>query len=352
MIKILVADDSETEAALITQIIESEPDMKVIGVARNGKEAVDLTARLKPDLIAMDIQMPIMNGLEATRHIMSEYPTPIVVISSSVSSESVQATLPILEAGALSALAKPRNIFDSGFEETRKHITTTLRMMSEIKVAKKRIRSLTPPENKESVIVEKKFPFSNAELLAIGVSVGGPLALKTIFSELPASFPLPIVVVQHMSMGFINGYIQWLDDCVKLHVKAAADLELLKKGMIYVAPDNYHLEVVRINGKLHAKLVKGCQVDGFYPSITVLLNSVAKQCGNKAIGALLTGMGSDGAQGLLEVKRAHGHTFIQDKESAVVFGMAGVAQSMGAVDDVVKLDAIANYLNDITRNVS
>lgn len=350
MINILVVDDSETEAALITRIIESEPDMKVIGVARNGKEAIDLTARLKPDLITMDIQMPIMDGLEATRRIVSEYPTPIVVISSTISNESVQATFPILEAGALSALAKPQNMFDPTFETTRKHITTTLRTMSEITVAKKRIR--TSPTEKQVSAPEQKLPYVNYELLAIGVSVGGPLALKTIFSKLSANFPIPVVVVQHMSLGFIHGYIQWLNEFATLSVKEAAHLELLKKGMIYVAPDNFHLEVVRVNEKLHAKLVKGTPVDGFYPSITVLLHSVAKECRNKAIGVLLTGMGSDGAQGLLELKQARSHTFIQDKESAVVFGMAGVAQSIGAVDTVVKLDAIANYLNAITRNVS
>lgn len=351
MIKVLVVDDSETEAALITRIIESDPLMKVIGVARNGKEAIDLTARLQPDLITMDIQMPVMDGLEATRQIVANYPTPIVVISSTVSNESVQATFPILEAGALSALAKPQNIFGPNFEETQKHITTTLRTMSEIKVAKRRIRPSIPTE-KGAFTAEQKLPHVNYELLAIGVSIGGPLALKTIFSALPANFPLPIVVVQHMSLGFINGYIQWLNEFANLTVKEAVHLEPLTKGTIYIAPDNAHLEVVRVHDKLHAKLVKGNPVDGFYPSITVLLNSVAKECRNKAVGALLTGMGSDGAQGLFELKQAHSHTFIQDKESAVVFGMAGVAQSMGAVDTVVKLDAIANYLNDIARNVS
>ncbi len=180
--------------------------------------------------------------------------------------------------------------------------------------------------------------------------MGGPQALKKIFSALPPDFPLPIVAVQHMSHGFIGGYAEWLNNDTKLQVKNATNLEKIKPGVIYLAPDDHHLEIERFNGHLHTKLVHGNPVDGFYPSITVLLNSVAHVCGPKAIGALLTGMGSDGAQGLLELKKQHGHTFIQDKESSIVFGMAGIAQSMGAADVMVKLEDIADYLKKITRD--
>lgn len=351
MIRILVVDDSETEAALISAIIESEPDMSVIGIARNGKEAIELTARLKPDLITMDIEMPIMNGLEATRRIVSEHPTPIVVISSTISNESVQATFHILEAGALSALAKPSNIFSESSKTEREHIVNTLRSMAEITVAKRKLKfSILPKEiNQKSLAITKNI--ANYEVIAIGVSVGGPQALKIILSELPQNFPLPILIVQHMSYGFINGYAEWLNNHTKLLIKNAVHLESIQHGTVYIAPDNCHMQIERIHGKLHIKLVEGRPVDGFYPSITMLLNSVAKISGYRAIGCLLTGMGSDGAQGLLELKKAHGHTIIQDKESCVVFGMAGVAESLGAVDVVVKLSSIANYLKELTRGL-
>lgn len=352
MINILVVDDSETEAAIITTIIESQSDMSVIGVARNGEEAIEQTLRLNPDLITMDIQMPIMDGLEATRRIMAGNPTPIVVISSTVSKDSVQSTFKILEAGALDALAKPTNIFIPAFEEERQHIIQTLRIMSEIKVARKRYTStqMKSPFGKSTLISSSKSE-QQYEVVSLGISVGGPQTLKKIFSQLPHNFALPIVIVQHMSPGFIGGYAEWLASYSKLAVKCADDMERIKNGTIYLAPDDHHLIIERIHGHLHAKLVKGEVIDGFYPSITALLKSVTKACGERAIGGLLTGMGSDGAQGLLEMKRAHSHTFIQDKESCIVFGMAAVAQSLGAVDEVIQLDNIADRLQQLSRSM-
>jgi two-component system chemotaxis response regulator CheB len=342
MIKILIVDDSETEIALIKQIIAHDPSLNVVGVARNGKEAVEQTGLLKPDLITMDIQMPIMDGLEATRQIMSEHPTPIVVISSTVNNDSLNATYHILEAGALIALPKPKNIFSPQFESERKNIISTLKSMAEIRVARRRIK---PNVNVKTFIPpSSSLKGSLFDLVVIGVSVGGPLALKTIFSQLPAEFPVPIVIVQHMAVGFLSGYVKWLDDISPLLVKEAENHEVLKKGTIYVAPDSHHFEVERMSGKLCVKLRKGDLVDGFCPSITVLMNSVALACNKYALGVLLTGMGSDGATGLLEIKNAGGHTIIQDRESAIVFGMAGVAQSLGAVDKVVPLDKMAEYL--------
>lgn len=342
MIKILIVDDSETEIALIKEIISHDSNLSVVGVARNGREAIAQTALLKPDLITMDIQMPIMDGFEATRQIMSETPTPIVVISSTVNDDSLNATYHILEAGALIALPKPKNIFSAQFESERKNIISTLKSMAEIRVARRRIKTASIEKRTIKPIIPIQ---GNAcDMVVIGVSVGGPLALKTIFTQLPAEFPVPIVLVQHMAVGFLSGYVKWLDNVTPLHVKEAENLEPLKKGSIYIAPDSHHLEVERMSGKLCAKLRKGDLVDGFCPSITVLMNSVARSCQKNTIGVLLTGMGSDGATGLLEVKKAGGHTIIQDPESAVVFGMAGVAQSLGAVDKVVPLDKIAEYL--------
>ncbi len=342
MIKILIVDDSPTVVSLFKHIIKAESDMEVIGVAENGKEAVELTARLKPDLITMDIQMPVMDGLEATRRIMSQTPTPIVVISSTVSDESLEATFHILEAGALTALAKPTDVLSPSFAESRKHIIDTLRSMAEINVIRKYLKKA--PEQTPPAVKPGQF-----EIVAVGASVGGPMALKAILSKMPADFPVPIMVVQHMSQGFIPGFARWLAENTPLKVKIAENYDLLQQGTVYIAPDQHHLELGKVNGKLAAKVITGMPVSGFYPSITSLFKSVAEVSGPRAVGMILTGMSGDGAAGLLEIKKAKGLTLIQDKESAVVFGMAGVAQSMGAVDQVLELNSIANYLIKLVK---
>ncbi len=343
MIKILIVDDSETETAILRHIIEEHADLEVIGCAKNGAEAVRLASLLKPDLITMDIQMPVMNGLEATRMIMEQNPTPIVVISSKLHEKDLDITFKSLDAGALCVLAKPSNITSPTFDIEQKHIIDILRSMAEIKVIRRRAltqKLITPLVTKE---VHRGY-----EIVALGASIGGTQALNTILRALPADFPLPIVITQHMMPGFIGGFTQWLSNNTKLGVQVAKHNDVLNKGMVYFSPDNSHLEIHRGNGHLISKLVNGPPVSGFCPSITVLMQSIAKHCGIHAIGALLTGMGRDGADGLLAIKQAHGCTFIQDKESSIVFGMAGLAQALGAVEKIINLDQIADYLIKIT----
>ncbi|MFT4059736.1 MAG: chemotaxis-specific protein-glutamate methyltransferase CheB [Legionella sp.] len=346
MIKILIVDDSPTEVALIKYIIDSAEDMTVIGVAQNGREAIALTAQLKPDLITMDIQMPVMDGLRATQIIMSQYPIPIVVISSTINDESLPAIFHVLEAGALTAIAKPDDVFAPTFEDRRKYIIDTLRSLSEIRVTKKPLKIVPHYHSKEhkSPLRERR---THYELVAIGASIGGPIALKTILSQLPVDFPVPIVVVQHMSIGFISGFTRWLQENIDLKVKIATDQEVLHKGTVYIAPEQMHLEISQNDHQLTCHLVNRAATDNFCPSITRMLQSVAAVSGAKAIGVLLTGMSDDGALGLLELKKAGGHTVIQNSQSAVVFGMGAVAQSMDAVDKVIDLKHIANYLIDL-----
>lgn len=348
MIKILIADDSETEQMLLTHIFNKEKDMCVIGCAKNGKEAVELAYKLKPDIITMDINMPILNGFEATRLIMGTNPVPIVVITSSLKDPNLNTTFYALDSGALSVLDKPVNASDPDYHSTCKRIIALIRSMAEIKVIKRRFtvdiansQSLMPQQ-----LINKPKPY---EIITIGSSIGGPQALKVILSQLPASFPVPIVIVQHMTQGFIEGLSKWLANHCSLNIKCAADNELLQAGTVYFAPDRHHLKVQRIGTHLITQLCKGEPIAGFYPSITVLLNSIAKTCGIHAIAILLTGMGSDGASGLFEIKSNNGHTIIQDPDSCVVFGMASVAQSLGAVDRILRLDEMADYLINIVR---
>jgi len=348
MIKLLIVDDSPTELALLKYIFSSVPDIHIVGTAKNGKEAIELAETLKPDLITMDILMPVMDGYEAIRHIMRHNPIPIVVISSKFNKNSVAASYEALDIGALSVLEKPRDINSPHFDIEKKHLIDTVRSMSEIKVIRRRFFSETKNQpvflSTEVNSKNKKF-----EIVAIGASVGGPHALKVILKKLPIDFRVPIVIVQHMIPGYIEGFSQWLNNNTLLKIKGAEDQEILTGGTVYFAPDKSHLTVKSIQGKLVARLVNSGPVSGFCPSVTVLFESIAKSCRDKAVGVLLTGMGSDGADGLLELKKSHSYTIIQDEKSAVVFGMAGVAQSIGAVDSIVELEQMASYLIDIIQ---
>lgn len=348
MIKILIADDSKTETLLLKSIFESAPDLKVIGCAKNGKEAIELAALLKPDIITVDIEMPIINGLEAIKTIMMHNPIPIVVISSRLNDVELNATYNAFEVGALSVLEKPTNVNSPEFDKLKNKIITTIRSMAEIKVIKRRFFL-----KKKSSKIFKSIPYPDVnrpyELIAIGASTGGPQAIKMILKKLPNNFPVPIVIVQHMTNGYIEGFTNWLNNNIDLSTKNVSDYEHLKPGMVYFAPDNYHLIITRVNNNLVARLTDSPAVSGFKPSITVLIESVARVCKKNAIGLLLTGMGNDGADGLLALKKANGHTIIQDQKSSVVFGMPGVAQSLGAVDKVVDLEDMADYLMAITK---
>lgn len=341
-IKILIVDDSPTEAAIIQHIIASAKDMSVIGIAKNGEEAIEMCKKLEPDLITMDIQMPVMDGLEATRIIMAENPTPIVVISALVNDESMKAIFHIIQAGALTALAKPVDIFDPSFAERREYILNTLRSLAQIRVTKK--DRILKPINITTKPIKKSQSY---EILAIGASVGGPIALKTILSQLPTHFSIPIVVVQHMSPGFIHGFTHWLVENTHLKIKEITNHEVLESGTVYIAPEQKHLEIQRVDHQLVGELLEGDSNTGFCPSINRLLRSVARVSGSRAIGLLLTGMSDDGAQGLLELKKVKGQTLVQGPESAIVFGMGAVAQSLNAVNAVVELEDIATYLKDL-----
>ena len=342
MIKLLITDDSVTETMLLKHLFNAEKDMEVIGCAQNGRDAVYLAATLKPDLITMDIQMPIMDGYEATKRIMMENPVPIVVISSTVNNKELNTAFLALEAGAVSVIDKPVNARDPRFNVMRQKLISTIRAMAEIKVIRHRFGKSNIP-----ICFPSTYPKIPYEIIGIGASVGGPQALKIILSNLPENFPVPIVIVQHMAAGFIEGFCNWLNASCALTVKCITNQEELKPGTVYFAPENCHLKVYKAGAKLRGLLQQGAPITGFCPSITVLFQSIAQVCGKQAVGILLTGMGKDGAQGLLELKQKGAHTLIQDKKSCVVFGMAGFAESMGAVDKTLELKQFITYFMQI-----
>lgn len=342
MIKVLIVDDSDTEAEILKAMFKLGSDMEVIGRARNGKEAIELAQQLKPNLITMDIEMPFMNGFQATKLIMQQQPTPIVIISAKLKNH-LDATFLALEAGALSVMDKPTDVTSPQFEKQCRSTLDMLRALAEIKVFKPYVAHKALPKTPMPSAIRKY------KLLVIGASVGGPQALKTVLGPLAPNFPIPIVIVQHMTKGFIDGFAEWLDKSIPLTVKRAENFEELKPGTIYFAPDGCHLTVSKSHNKLYAHLQKGLPRHGFRPSITALFESVAKEIGRDTLAILLTGMGDDGAHGLLELKKSGAHTLIQDKKTCVVFGMAGVAQALGAAEKVLPLDQIAPYIKQSVK---
>ena len=345
LIKVLIAEDSKVVEHILRDIFSEENGFRVIGCAEDGKQAYELTKSLCPDVVTMDIEMPNVDGFEATKMIMTDTPTPIVVISSHVNSTNLNVTFNALEAGALSVIDKPKNVDSDDFERQKQHIITTVQAMSEVHVIRRRKAGSTKPAH-----VMPNIHVNGAyDILAFGASTGGPEALKSIISGLPASLSVPVVIVQHITPGFINGLIDWLQSHSALHVELISHSEqVLTPGTIYFAPDDRHL-TIKQGPKPIAMLDDLPLICNFRPSVNRLFSSLASSYPKEAVAGLLTGMGSDGAEGLLEMKQAGCHTFIQDELSSIVFGMPGVAKQLDAYNDIVGLDIISEYVTELFK---
>lgn len=325
-------------------IIEDAPGIHVAGEAHDGDEVLPLVEKLRPDVISMDIRMPGMDGLEATRQIMNRCPTPVVVVSGLVERE-VDLSFQALEAGALAVVEKPGDPSAAAYPRKVRHLINTLSAMSKVHV----VRRWEPSGDTEPL--EPAAPRVPApeqlEIVAIGASAGGPSALSTLLRDLPADFPLPIVITQHILESFTAGLARWLEKSTVLPVRMAEDGLALRPGVVHLAPGGAHLSVVRHDNLLRAKLIRKMGDQRYQPSVNVLFESVAKACGAAAVGVLLTGMGDDGAAGLLALRQAGGKTYAQDEASSTVFGMPGAAIAVDAVERVLSLSNLATILANI-----
>jgi len=349
MIKVLVVEDSPVVQELLVHILSSDPEIQVVGTAKDGEQAVKLAERTKPNIITMDIHMPGMNGFEATRRIMETVPTSIVIVSGSWDSQEVVKTFQAMEAGALAAIQRPRGMGDPDHEETARELVRTVKLMAEVKVVKRwarQPRGATIPATPPAEIKLERRP-AEVQLVAIGASTGGPLALQTILSALPRGFSTPTLIVQHMTAGFIEGFVEWLGQTSSLPVRVASQGEDIMPGQCYVAPDGFQMKV-RAGGKI--SLSKDDPENGLRPSVSCLFRSVAQVYGQNAVGVLLTGMGKDGAQEMKLMKEKGATTIAQDEESSVVHGMPGEAIGLGAASYVLSPDRIAAALASLARN--
>ncbi len=343
MVRVLLVDDSATARALLGAILRSDAEIEVVGEAKDGEQGLELTKRLRPNLVLMDFQMPRVDGFEATRQIMSEAPTPIVVMSGTLDTRDVMVSMDAMRAGALAVVAKPPAPQSPEFERECRYLLSTVKSMAQVRTVR-RIASASPVGEP---IVARPRPAALGDkkrLVALTASTGGPAALHRILTELPATFPAPMLVVQHIALGFADGLASWLDKACKLHVKVAQHGETLQPRTVYLSPDNRHLGV----GSNDVVIISDAPpVGGFRPSGSFLFESVAKHVGAAAVGLILTGMGDDGVSGLRHLRDAGGLVIAQDEESSIVFGMPRAAIQAGLPDQVLPLSLISARLNEL-----
>jgi two-component system chemotaxis response regulator CheB len=335
MIRVMVVEDSPTARALMVEILQSDPEINVVGEATDGGEAVEMSGKLRPDLITMDIHMPVMDGFTATKHIMARSPTPIIIVSSSMSGPDVEHSLNAIQAGALMVLPKPDNPASARFDYRRNELITMAKAMASVKVVRRWNTASSPPPSRP------RSHIGTVRIVAIAASTGGPAALHRIFTSLPRGFRAPIVVVQHITAGFIGGLADWLRASCPLEVTVAEHGEELRAGHVYLAPDTRHLGVTSTG---RVAISDEAPRNGFRPSGDYLFQSVAAAYGSSVAGVVLTGMGSDGVDGLRAVKAAGGHVLAQDEATSIVYGMPKEAVTAGVVDSVLSLDELAPRL--------
>ena len=341
MTDVLIVDDSRVIRDYLEYLVGSDPGLQVIGTAADGEEALASVARRRPDVILMDIHMPRLDGLEATRRIMSSQPIPIVICTASIHFSEVQTAMQALEAGALAVLRKPSGFGDPNAEAEGAAIISTLKLMAEVKMVR---RWRAPPEATPATARPEPDQKTTGRMavVAIGASTGGPAAILQILSNLPpAAFPAPILLVQHISHGFIDGFVEWLATSSGWPVRVAKNGEVPLPGCVYVAPDDHHLRAGR-QGDL--RITQDEPLRGLRPSVGVLFRSVAECHGRLAIGILLTGMGRDGADELKLMANRGAFTIAQDENSCVVFGMPAEAIKLGAAQFVGPPHEIAGIL--------
>lgn len=334
-IKVLLVDDSQIALTLFKRMLAPAKDIIVVGMASNGKEALDIIPKTRPALICTDLHMPVMDGFELTKAVMELFPMPILVVSVSVK-EGSKNVFNVLEAGAVDIFQKPRGGTEADYLAIAGEFQRRIRIVAGVHVFK-RFRQAEMASDVLRITAKNGFNNKKAKAVVIGASTGGPQALQALFSRLPSDFPLPIVCVQHIENGFLGGFIDWLRESSRMKVAIAVDGEVPQPGCVYFPPEGRHL-VIDNSGRFVC--LNENPLNGHRPSITVTLKSAAERFGSGVIGVLLTGMGSDGAEGMKAVAEAGGVTIAQNEKTSVVFSMPMHAIELGAADFVLPIDEI------------
>ena len=351
--RVLIVDDSAFMRKVLEEMIRTDPRLEVVGQAKDGREAIAMAQTLQPDVLTMDINMPRMDGLEATQHIMTQNPRPILIVSSE-SREGAASTLRALDLGAIDFVTKPSSGIDLDMKTVRDELLSKLKMAAKVRVVRTAARhvqssgadaSPQAPPAKENGSSEVRMP-----LVMIAASTGGPATLMRLVPRFPKDFPAAVVLVQHMPATFTSQLSVQLTEVASIRVKEAEANEALQAGTFYVCPGSHHLRI-SLTGRI--KLDDGPRIAGYRPCADVALESAAAYGGANVVGVVLTGMGNDGAAGVQALKAARGYVLAQDEATSVIFGMPAEAIQTGVVDQILGIDdmfpAIEKYINSICR---
>lgn len=344
MIGVLIVDDSVLAIAILKRMLSLSADISVVGVAENGRDALSLIPKVRPDVICTDLHMPVMDGLEFTREVMSRHPLPILLVSISGRDDSLSA-FKVLEAGAVDIFPKPAADPLLDHEKVARQLIGKIRILSGVHVFRRPYvgsdsgRKMSGSTESETT---PQVPTSDVRIIVIGASTGGPDALRAICSQMTRDFPVPVVCIQHIAEGFSSGLLEWLSSQCAAKVKRASPGERPAAGVIYFPEDGKHLLIGEDGCFVHSA---EAPLDGHKPSITVTMASLARGYGNGVLGILLTGMGRDGAEGMRAISRAGGITIAQDEKSCVVFGMPRQAIELNAARYVLPLENIARIIS-------
>lgn len=336
MIRILIADDSELTRVVLCDLLSEDAEIKVVCEVSNGQAAVEKTAELRPDLVIMDVMMPVMDGLEAVAEIMAKTPTPILMLSANADPQDSRSAFGAIRLGALDVMEKPSGVVTEAFSQIASKLIAKVKSLSRIKVIH-HYRAQRPklPEPKIKIEAGKR------RILAVGASTGGPKAVLQLLQGLPKNFPAAVLVVQHIADGFAAGFADWLDRETQLPVRIAVEGRSLRAGEVLVAPNNIHLTVQNNS----VALVDAPPMNNCRPSVDALYHSLAEQhLAAETVAVLLTGMGRDGAEGMSGIFKLGAYTIAQDESSCAVFGMPRAAIEKGSVTQVVPLEQIADVV--------
>lgn len=352
-LRVLIVDDSAFMRKVLHGIIAADPEMEVAGQAKDGREAISMAESLKPDVITMDINMPHMDGLQATEHIMSQNPRPIVVVSSE-SREGAASTLIALELGAIEFVSKPSGGIDFDMKLVADDLNRKLKMAAKVRV----IRTAARPKHRVSDVhsplgrVEASTEGSDGghfPIVVIAASTGGPATVMRLAAAFPPDFPAAVVLVQHMPPNFTSQYALQLADVTEIEVKEAEPNESLRPGALYVCPGSHHL---RISSSGRIVLEDGPRISGYRPCADVTMETAAAWAGRMTVGIVLTGMGNDASRGAQSIRAAGGFVIAQDEATAVIFGMPAEAIKTGAVNQVLPLDRIFPVTDKHVREIA
>ncbi len=363
VVKVLVVDDSSFFRRRVSEILNQEATLEVVDTAKNGKEAVEMAARLKPDVITMDIEMPVMDGITAVKEIMAKSPTPILMFSS-LTQQGAKATLEALEAGALDFLPKKFEDIARDKDEAIRTLQQRVKAISRRRVFSPRVKPASTSTLREARVAREPVANSIAQrtsatrapasrikasgksynIIAIGTSTGGPVALQTILTELPASFPHPILLIQHMPSTFTTAFAARLNTLCKIKVKEAEDGDPIVKGCAYLAPGGKQMLVEGRGNSARIRILESSDKVNYKPSVDITFGSAAKLYRDKVLAVVLTGMGADGRDGARMLKSVGATIWAQDEESCVVYGMPQAVAKAGIASESLALDKVANRI--------